>query len=285
MDVTVRRGKLDDAPALGRICYEAFRAIAAEHNFAPDFPDAETAAATLSAMLRHEHFYGVVAELGGRMAGSNFMDERNPISGVGPISVDTEAQNHGIGRRLMTAVMERSEQRRAAGIRLVQAGYHCRSLSLYTKLGFDPREHLSCMQGPAIKEAIAGCLVRSATESDVETCNRLCIRVHGHHRGGELRDAVRRGTATVVERAGRIAGYTTQIAFFGHAVAENNDDLKALICAAESFAGPGLLVPSRNGELMRWCLGKGLRITQPLTLMTIGLYNEPGGAYLPSIVY
>ncbi|MGO9449857.1 MAG: GNAT family N-acetyltransferase [Candidatus Binataceae bacterium] len=285
MDVTVRRGKLDDAPALGRICYEAFRAIATEHNFTPDFPDAETAATILSAMLGHEHFYGIVADLGGRMAGSNFLDERNPISGVGPISVDTEAQNHGIGRRLMHAVMERSEQRGAAGIRLVQAGYHCRSLSLYTKLGFDPREHLSCMQGPAIKEAIPGCLVRSATESDVEACNRLCIRVHGHHRSGELRDAVRRGTATVVERAGRITGYATQIAFSGHAVAENNDDLEALICTAESFVHPGFLVPSRNGELMRWCLAKGLRITQTLTLMTIGLYNEPGGAYLPSIVY
>jgi hypothetical protein len=36
---------------------------------------------------------------------------------------------------------------------------------------------------------------------------------------------------------------------------------------------------------MRWCLGRGLRVTQPLTLMTMGLYNEPAGAYLPSILY
>jgi hypothetical protein len=28
-----------------------------------------------------------------------------------------------------------------------------------------------------------------------------------------------------------------------------------------------------------------LRITQPLTLMTVGLYNEPAGAYLPSIIF
>jgi hypothetical protein len=38
-----------------------------------------------------------------------------------------------------------------------------------------------------------------------------------------------------------------------------------------------------NGELMRWCLGQGLRITTQGTLMTIGLYNEPVGADLPSI--
>jgi hypothetical protein len=44
-------------------------------------------------------------------------------------------------------------------------------------------------------------------------------------------------------------------------------------------------VPSRNGELMRWCLGKGLKVTQSLTLMTMGLYSEPSAAWLPSILY
>ncbi len=285
MEVKIREAREDDAPACGRICYEAFKAIADEHNFAPDFPDAETAVGVLSMTLRNGGFYAVVAELEGRVVGSNFLDERNPISGVGPITVDPQAQNHGVGRRLMRAVMERSERRGFAGIRLVQSGYHCRSLSLYSKLGFEVREHLSCMQGPPINETLPGCTVRPAAEGDREACNRLCMRIHGHHRGGELRDAVRRGAATVVERAGRITGYASQIAFFAHAVAETNDDLKALIGAAKSFEGPGFLVPSRNGELMRWCLAKRLRVTQPMTLMTVGLYNEPAGAYLPSVLY
>lgn len=285
MNLTLRDAMPADAPACGRICYEAFKAIANEHNFPPDFPDAETAVGLLSIILQNRGFYGVVAELEGRIAGSNFLDERNPIAGLGPITVDPQVQNHGAGRRLMLALMQRSERRGFAGLRLVQAGYHRRSLSLYIKLGFDVREHLSCMQGPAINGTIPGYSVRPAAESDIEACNRLCVCVHGHHRGGELRDAVRRGAATVVEPTGRLTGYTTQIAFPGHAVAETNDDLKALIAAAESFAGAGFLVPSRNGELMRWCLEKGLRVTQPMTLMTTGLYNEPAGAYLPSILY
>jgi hypothetical protein len=45
------------------------------------------------------------------------------------------------------------------------------------------------------------------------------------------------------------------------------------------------MLPTRNGELLRWCLEKGLRIVQPMTLMSIGLYNEPAGAFLPSIIY
>jgi len=285
MDVQLRPGKIEDAPILGRICYEAFKAIATEHNFPPDFPNVEAGVAITSAMLGHPGFYGVVAELSGQIAGSNFLDERNSIFGIGPISVDPRAQNHGVGGHLMRAVMERTQERGAAGVRLVQAGYHCRSLSLYSKLGFEIREHLSCFQGPAIGKTIPGCSVRAARDGDVEACNRLCFAVHGYHRGTELRDNIARGVATVVERAGRISGYSTQIAFGGHTVAETNDDLKALISAARSFEGPGFLVPSRNGDLMRWCLGNKLRVTQSMTLMTIGLYNEPVGAYLPSILY
>jgi hypothetical protein len=127
--------------------------------------------------------------------------------------------------------------------------------------------------------------VRPATAADAEACDRLCRQVHGHDRGGDLRDAIGQGTAAVVERAGHITGYTTQIAFFGHAVGETNDDVKALIAAAPAFAGPGFLLPSRNTELFRWCLAHGLRMVQPLTLMTIGLYSEPQGAYLPSILF
>ena len=89
----------------------------------------------------------------------------------------------------------------------------------------------------------------------------------------------------MVEREGRITGYATALAFFGHATAETNLDLEALIASADSFGGPGILVPSQNGGLFRWCLANGLRVAQPLTLMSVGLYNEPAGAWLPSILF
>ncbi len=66
---------------------------------------------------------------------------------------------------------------------------------------------------------------------------------------------------------------------------ESNEDLKALIMAADAFGGPGILVPTTNAELFRWCLERGLRVVQPMTLMSLGLYNEPQGAFLPSILY
>jgi hypothetical protein len=42
---------------------------------------------------------------------------------------------------------------------------------------------------------------------------------------------------------------------------------------------------TRNHEVFTWCLNGGLKIVYQMTLMTMGLYNEPNGAYLPSILY
>jgi predicted N-acetyltransferase YhbS len=285
MTLTLRPIEPADVPEAGRICHDAFKAIAEQHNFPPDFPGRDSAIGMLSHLSAHPGFYGVVADLDGKIVGSNFLDERSPILGVGPITVDPAAQNRGVGGALMRHVIERAARRGAPGIRLLQSGYHTRSLSLYTKLGFAVREPIANLQGAPLATAIPGCAVRPATAADAEACDRLCRDVHGHDRGGAVRDAVDQGTAAVVERHGRITGYTTQIAFSGHAVAESTDDLKALIAAAPSFGGPGFLLPSRNTKLFQWCLANGLQMVQPLTLMTIGLYNEPKGAYLPSILF
>ena len=128
--------------------------------------------------------------------------------------------------------------------------------------------------------------MRPATLDDLAACNRLCLHVHGHERRGELAEAIKPAAWRASSSGpGRITGYATSIAFFGHAVGETNEDAQALIGAAESFPGPGFLVPTRNGELLRWCLGEDLRITQTMTLMSIGLYNQPDGVWLPSILY
>jgi len=285
MATQLRRGRREDAAACGVIAYEAFKAIADAHNYPPDFPSPQVATEVLSMLLAHPAFYSVVAEQEGRIIGSNFLDERSTIGGIGPITVTPSLQNSGVGRALMEDVIARAKERKAPGVRLVQAAYHRRSLALYAKLGFDIREALSCMQGVPIRRPLEGYAVRLGTERDAAACNALCARVHGHDRAGEVTDAIRLKTMSVVERNGRITGYTTGIALFAHAVGESNDDVKALIGAATEYLGPGFLLPSRNTELFRWCLQHGLRLVQQMTLMTIGLYNEPDGAYLPSILY
>jgi len=285
MSVILRPGTPEDASACGTICFEAFKSIASEHNFPWDFPTAEVATGVMKTLLAHPGFYSVVAERDGKVVGSNFMDERNAIAGIGPITVGPGSQNQAIGRRLMLDVLDRCRCRGAPGLRLLQSAYHNRSLCLYTKLGFETRETVSKLDGPALGITFPGYDVRTATKSDVPACNALCQRVHGHHRGGELEDAVKQGSARVVEHLGEITAYCTDIAFFAHAVAETNHGLKALISAASAFSGGGFLVPTRNSELFRWCLQNRMRLVHQLTLMTIGLYNEPVGSYLPSVLY
>jgi predicted N-acetyltransferase YhbS len=283
--IVIRRATPSDADACGRICFDAFGELAAHHNFPSDFPAVEVAIHVLSMIFSHPSFFCVIAEQDGKIVGSNCLDERGPIAGVGPITIDPHTQNRSVGRQLMRAVMMRAEERKFAGIRLVQAAFHNRSLSLYAKLGFVVREPLACMQGPAMKKTLPGYQIRPAQQSDLAACNDLCKQVHGHERGGELNDAIQQGTAVVAESEGRVRAYASSIAFFGHAVAEDNQALQALLAAATEFQGPGILLPTRNAELFRWCLENGLRVVQPLTLMTIGLYNEPNGAYLPSILF
>jgi predicted N-acetyltransferase YhbS len=284
-EVTVRPATPEDAAVCGQICYQAFYTINEKHGFPCDFPGPEASTGLLSMMFSSPGHYCVVAERAGRVVGSNVLDERSVIAGVGPVTIDPGTQNVGIGRKLMNAVIERANSRSVAGIRLVQTAFHGRSLSLYSSLGFDVREPLSCLQGAITQRSIPGCDVRSATPADFEACNHLSRRIHGFERAAELSQAIEHGTARVVQRAGRMTGYTSHMGFFGHSTAETNLDLQALIASADSFAGPGILMPSRNHALLRWCLGNGLRVVQPMTLMTMGLYNEPTGAWLPSVIY
>jgi hypothetical protein len=111
------------------------------------------------------------------------------------------------------------------------------------------------------------------------------MQIHGFDRAHELADGVQVGSAMVVERGGRLTGYASSLAFFGHAAAETNLDLQALLASADSFGGSGILLPSRNANLLRWCLSNGLRVVQPMTLMSFGLYNQPQGAWFPSITF
>jgi GNAT superfamily N-acetyltransferase len=283
--ITIRRAKPEDASVCGRICFDAFYGISTKHGFPPDFPSPDIAVGLLLMMFSHPGFYCVVAESDGCMVGSNCLDERSAIAGLGPITVDPSMQDRGVGWKLMEAVLVRARERNFPGVRLLQSAFHNRSLALYSRLGFDAREPVSVMQGPPLRKRVEGCSVRQARASDVEDCNRQCMKVHGHDRAGELADALKGGTAVVVERHERITGYATALAFFGHAVAETNLDLQALIASAEAFAGPGIIEPTRNSDVFRWCLENGLRVVQPMTLMTLGLYNEPAGAYLPSVLF
>ena len=90
-------------------------------------------------------------------------------------------------------------------------------------------------------------------------------------------------------RDGRLVAYATTLSFFpaAYAVAESQEDMTALIAGAlaGSDAPASFLLPTRQHELLRWCLQAGLRIVKPMTYMIIGEHRRPRGAWIPSVLY
>lgn len=278
-----------DAPEVARIVFDAFAGIHDRHRFARDFPTPEAAAGLVGALVSHPAIWGVVAESGGRLVGSNFLDERGPVRGVGPITVDPGAQARGVGRRLMQAVIDRGDG--AAGIRLLQDSFNTASLSLYTVLGFDPRDPVAVIGGRPAHAATTDLEVRPLVEADLGECEALHVRVHGFERSAELRDSLASDALQPVVgiRDGRIAAYAAGVTFFpaAHGVAESERDLADLILGAlaQTGADASFLLPVRQAEAFRVFLGAGLRVVKPMTYMTMGEHREPAGAWFPSVLY
>jgi len=284
--VNLREATPDDAPAVAQIVFEAFGDIHDQHRFPRDFPALEAAVGMMQVWIPHPSVWGVVAEIDGRVVGSNFLDERDPIRGVGPITVSPAGQNAGVGRSLMEAALERGKD--AAGIRLLQDGFHMRSLSLYQSLGFDVKEPTGVIGGQPRSGPVDGVEVRPLAEGDLEACGALCESVHGFPRTGSLRDALHAAGGFVAVRDGRITAYASNVAYWqmNHGVAESDDDMTALLLGAAAAIDDPIvfLVPLRS-PLFPWALGEGLRLVKPMNLMARGEYNDPNGSWFPSVLY
>ena len=168
MTARIRAATEADAEPCGRIIFEAFKGIAEQHAFPLDFPSPEIAIQLAQAFIADPWIFGVVAEKDGRVVGSNFLAEADPIRGVGPITVDPSVQGGGVGRQLMEVVLDRGQD--AVGVRLVQDAFNTRSVALYASLGFDVREPLLLMRGTPRNRPSSDFSVRPMTHDDVSAC-------------------------------------------------------------------------------------------------------------------
>lgn len=287
MNINIRDIHADDAERAGSIIYDAFATVSTSHGFPPDFPSVEIATGFANMWIHHPKVAGFAAEVDGQFVGSNFLTEFDEVRGVGPITVDTGTQAAGIGRRLMEAVIERG--RDARGIRLVQAAFNTRSMSLYASLGFDIKEPLALMAGKPTGTVSAGVEVRPMTADDLDEASELCQRVHGISRRGELELCIAHFTPYVAVRGGRIVAYASTVSVWAlnHGVAETERDMyDLLIGAADQLDQPvSFLLPTHSASFHRWSLASGLRMVMPLSLMSMGHYEEPRSTYFASVLY
>lgn len=289
MSNVIRAVQAGDAGACGRICFEAFKAVSERHGYPSPFVSLEAATRRVTAFIHHAAVFGLVAESDevGQIAGFAFLSERDPMRAIGPVAIDPAIQSQGVGRRLMEAILERA--RDARGVRLLQDTFNLSSLALYASLGFEAKELCITVVGVPSSAPLADWHVRLITEDDLAACDALHQRVHGYSRTNELREALEAGSPIVAVRDGRLCAYLAAPALWlaNHAVADSDEDLRALILGSARIAqGPlSFLLPVRQGALLRWCLSEGLRAARPMTLMAIGEYQDPKGAFIPSVLY
>ena len=288
MSLTIRPVGQNDIESCGRIGYKAHKSVSTAHGYPPEQPTEEFGIGLIKMLVGNPNTWGVLAEREGTIVGSIFLHKfpPSPVAVIGPLTVHPSAEG-GVGRALMEAALAKARERRQDQVRLVQSPSHIRSFVLYTKTGFSLREPLFLIQGQPLKGNAAkyGNIRLVQADTDVAQCNDLCKSVHGFFREMELRQAIEQGTASIVERDGKVTGYSAGIGLFGHSVAKSNEDLKALIANASAILGPGFFVPGRNHELIKWLFENGFRIAWPANLMTLGQYQEPTSPFLPSLAY
>lgn len=286
MKVEIRRATPADVDACARINYEAFKGVSDRHQFPTDFPTLDLATEITDILIHSPSYFDIVAESEGSVVGCGFMDEQNPIRGIGPVSVDRTFQGKGTGREIMKALLEQGQE--APGIRLVQESFNLASLSLYISLGFEVKEPLVLMEGMFRSPPQYEFEVRPLRSEDVDECEALCNRVYGCDRTSEIEYALNNLSPLVATKQGRIVAYTCAVSTFGHSIAETEAAMQALLLGAAAYSPGEVLcfhLPVRYASLFRWCLQEGLRGLKPLAVMAVGEYQQPAGCCFPSYLY
>jgi GNAT superfamily N-acetyltransferase len=293
MSVELIRATPEHAPALGKIFWDAFEGISRRHGFPMDVPNLEVANSLMTAVTSRPDFYGVCAVENGTIVGCNFTQLSDAVSGVGPICIDPGAQSRGIGRKLMTHVVEWSLKNHGPMVRLMQDSFNMTSLSMYTSIGFTVQEPMVLMEVTPDSAPTSGDVtVRPLTALDVMPADDLCRRIYKVSRRNELEGMIQAGPAagTVPHgsfRRGELEAFMIP-GFLGFGVGTSDD---ALLLLAQKIAATSephthrLFLPARRGDLYRNALRRGFKSLKVMQLMAIGPYENPENAWCSSVAY
>ena len=161
--------------------------------------------------------------------------------GIGPSSVDPAHQGRGIGRALMTAIMDHVKDAHGKPVtfRLTQVVANAASFSLYASLGLNACANLLELHGLPSQfsdhttghSQASSVEMRRATMEDVAGCDMLMQSAHGVNVGhsNEIHDAVTHGQdvhgwhvyVMTDSKDSSVIAYTTGLHVFGRTNARN----------------------------------------------------------------
>ena len=207
MQINIRNMARTDLERVGEILFEAFKTGASKYGYAQIIHSAQEGVAWAWSMYRHGGGEFLIAEAEGRAAGICCLNKRGDFGGIGPVATDPSYQGHGIGKRLMTSLLEKAEGLHS--VRLFQEAFNAASFSLYYSLNFVPVAVLLdlFLNVDKLKSAALSDMVSDLTANDLDS-----VHLFDHPRSKVDRRAdfafyVKWGKVFVYQSESRIQGF------------------------------------------------------------------------------
>lgn len=204
----------------------------------------------------------------------------NDTGTIGMVLVAREMQGKGVGRALMTTLIDQSAPR------ALMLNATAEGLELYKKLGFVPvglvRQHQGMLAEGAALPVAPKVALRRAVAADAEMLCTIDAAAFGADRSPLMRRLLSNGEAWLVERAGRPTGFAVLRAFgrgtmIGPVLAPSEEEAIALVAAAVRIAPPGLVridIPAHAEHLAAWLTAAGLPAIDAVTMMLRGTWPK-----------
>lgn len=202
----------------------------------------------------------------GRVIGTVLMTPYGSDSGtINMVIVDEAERGQGLGRRLMQQAMT------LAGDRRLQLVATEDGLPLYENLGFRRTGEILQHQGQLAQAVAQSHVVRGASAHDIPLIAALDAAAFGADRSRLLAHVASVGEFAVLERQGRLTGFSALRRFgrglvIGPVVAADLDDAKALVA---------YFLARREGEFIR--VDTGIEMGLSPWLSSLGLDHVGGG--------
>jgi len=301
-DITLRRLREDEWDDVAALIFDSTNTWYSK-NFSKNVFNGEPSAARVFPEVYEALDPGccIIAESGGRMAGSCFVHPRETHFSLGIMNVHPKFYGQGIAGVILREIIAMAEAE-SKPVRLVSSAMNLDSYSLYTKHGFVPRQAFQDMflpvpEGGLEAEKPTGTSrVRPATLDDVVAMADLEMELCNIRREKDFRHFIENEAGiwhvSVIEGDGGVDGFLCSVNhpgsnMLGPGVMRSEADAAALLFAeldVHRGRAPVFLLPVDAAELVSTAYSWGARNCEMHFCQVLGEFKGFDGIAMPTFM-